>query len=244
MGADEGHALAARAVAKDSRWGSRRGSPAERRTLRDLRRHIPQQSERLTALADVLGLQPASLVAQVDRDAVSIYWGPDGHPAVQSEGGRLRRSLPDAGFSSLEWQPRETAVPALGVNAPGLRVLAVLESLSPRDRRSAALAIYLLPEVLQRFADARVATDWLAKRPASGTVRFLLADAGRGDWLHLSKAGEHCAIDTAERLPTSPASRLGVALRPDGILWRRTTGEFFYPVSHQDTASTASSVMR
>jgi hypothetical protein len=241
MGADEGRALAAR---QSVQAGRRRSSPAERRALRDLRRHIPQQAERLIALAEVLGLPPAILVAEVARDAQRIRWGPDGHPFVPTVGGQLRRSLPDAGFSSLEWQPRETAAPALGVNPPGLRVLVVRQSAAPRDPRSAAPATFLLPEVLQRFADARVAADWLARRPASGTVRFFLADAGRADWLCLSRVGERCAIDAAERVPTPPASEPGIELRPDGIGWRHAKGEFFYPVSHQCTASPASSVTR
>ncbi len=223
MGDDEGAAIDVALLEIPKR--------AARRALRDLRRHVPQQAERLTALAARIRVSPATLLAELPTPTFCV--APDGRPGFSGAPGYLRRSLPDAGIESVEWQARPGAAPSLGINAAGLRAVADTAARSPFDPRSHAPAAFLLPEVLQRFAHARVAADWLTKRPTSGRVRFYLRDGVRDHWICVSKSGASCRIDETAELPRERAeATAAVLLGADGIAWG---GRRYFP-SHQSTA--------
>ena len=226
MGDDEGAAIDVAALDLP-----KRASLQSRRALRDLRRHIPQQAERLTALAARVRVSPAKLLAELPMPRFCV--GADGRPGFSGGAGYLRHSLPDAGIASVEWQARRAAPPALGLNAAGLRAVAEATDSGPLDPESHAPAVFLLAEVLQRFADARVAADWLKRRPASGSVRFYLRDDVRECWVRVSKRGASCRIDEAEPLAREPTEAVAaVLLGRDGIV---SEGRSYFP-SHQSTA--------
>jgi hypothetical protein len=97
----------------------------------------------------------------------------------------VRKSRPEVGFRSVEVTLPWLASAVAGVNEEGVgAVLAPLGTASVEDgdlRGAPAAAVpgaeLLVQECLQRFADLQGCIDWCAKRPASGELALILADA-------------------------------------------------------------------
>jgi hypothetical protein len=100
----------------------------------------------------------------------------------------LRKSRPEVGFRSVEVTLPWLASAVAGINEEGVAaVLAPLGTTPVADeggpgRSATALpgAELLVQECRQRFADLGGCIDWCSKRPATGELALILADASGG----------------------------------------------------------------
>lgn len=117
----------------------------------------------------------------------------------------LRKSSPEVGFVSAEitlpWLPTSVA----GINAAGVAV-----AMAPRtasygggvnagavNPRNAPHAVLLVQECLQRFEDLDGCLDWCRKRPRSGNVSLIIADAA-GRLATVEVEGTECRVVDGE----------------------------------------------
>jgi hypothetical protein len=113
----------------------------------------------------------------------------------------LRRSRPEVGFASAEITLPWLATAIAGINAAGVAV-----AMAPRassygggvnagavNPRSAPHAVLLVQECLQRFEDLSGCLDWCRKRPRSGNVSLIIADAA-GHLARIEVEGIECKI--------------------------------------------------
>jgi hypothetical protein len=97
----------------------------------------------------------------------------------------VRKSRPEVGFASAEVTLPWLASAVAGINEAGVSV-----AIAPRyesnaegsdsgwsNPRHAPHALLLVQECLQRFEDVGACLDWCSKRPCSGDVSLVLADA-------------------------------------------------------------------
>lgn len=97
----------------------------------------------------------------------------------------LRKSLPEVGFASAEITLPWLATAVAGINQAGIAI-----AMAPRSEsygggvnagavnpRHAPHAVLLVQECLQRFEDLAGCLDWCRKRPRSGNVSLVIADA-------------------------------------------------------------------
>ncbi|MBW2272931.1 MAG: hypothetical protein JRG96_06645 [Deltaproteobacteria bacterium] len=100
----------------------------------------------------------------------------------------VRKSCPEVGFRSVEVTLPWLASAVAGVNEEGVAVVVAplgTASVEDGDLRGRAAgagpgAELLVQECLQRFADLEGCIDWCSKRPASGELALILADASGG----------------------------------------------------------------
>jgi len=113
----------------------------------------------------------------------------------------LRRSRPEVGFASAEITLPWLATAVAGINAAGVAV-----AMAPRaasygggvnagavNLRNAPHAVLLVQECLQRFEDISGCLDWCRKRPRSGNVSLIIADAA-GHLARIEVEGTLCRI--------------------------------------------------
>jgi len=169
----------------------------ERRILRDLRRHFPQQAEQLEGLARGAGvrlrrLSRATWTALADTgrgSAAALIWeGAAWLSRSLPEAVVLRRSEPDGRYRTLEITLPALTHPLLGVNEAGLAVSCHAGVLRPGP--CAAPAALLARDCLERFAGVDGALAWCRKRPGAPRAGLLLADA----------SGAAVGIEIAERV--------------------------------------------
>ncbi|MCH7866970.1 MAG: hypothetical protein IH881_04690 [Myxococcales bacterium] len=113
----------------------------------------------------------------------------------------LRRSRPEVGFASAEITLPWLATAVAGINESGVAV-----AIAPRSEsygggvtagavnaRNAPHAVLLVQECLQRFEDIEGCLDWCRKRPRSGNVSLMIADAA-GHLARIEVEGVDCTI--------------------------------------------------
>ncbi len=117
----------------------------------------------------------------------------------------LRRSRPEVGFVSAEITLPWLATAVAGINEAGVAVAIVPRSASHGggvnagavNARRAPHAVLLVQECLQRFGDLDGCLDWCRKRPRSGNVSLIIADAAA----HLAKVeveGTECRVSDVD----------------------------------------------
>lgn len=113
----------------------------------------------------------------------------------------LRRSRPEVGFDSAEVTLPWLATAVAGINSAGVAV-----AMAPRaesygggvtagavNPRNAPHAVLLVQECLQRFEDLAGCIDWCRKRPRSGNVSLIVADAA-GHLARIEIEGVECRV--------------------------------------------------
>lgn len=165
------------------------------RSRRDAARYFPHMSERLAGLARGAGVSRSALAVLLERElsgegsagaARALAVGPErtgsgpllARIAPPVPGSILRRSAPEHDWSSLE-VAMPWLVPALcGVNERGLAVAALAFAAEPGTAASsAAPALLLAQDCLQRCDSVQKAIEWCERRSAGGFAALLLADA-------------------------------------------------------------------
>jgi hypothetical protein len=167
---------------------------------REVLRHHPHMAERIDGLARGAQLPLSSLMQLlIPGKSSPACSGPPAseapaHAALLSGGSLsglarelpthpapgcqwiLRRSVPEVGFRSVEvtlpWQASCVA----GVNERGLAIAVVPEPEAQLAASSAAPAILLVQDCLQRFADLESALEWCAGRPVAPGVSIAVSD--------------------------------------------------------------------
>ncbi|MBW1882361.1 MAG: hypothetical protein JRG94_16990 [Deltaproteobacteria bacterium] len=113
----------------------------------------------------------------------------------------LRKSRPEVGFASAEITLPWLATAVAGINQAGVAVAMAPRSesyaagIAPGavDVRHAPHAVLLVQECLQRFEDLAGCLDWCSKRPRSGNVSLIIADA-EGRLARVEIEGFECRI--------------------------------------------------
>jgi Acyl-coenzyme A:6-aminopenicillanic acid acyl-transferase len=169
----------------------------ERRILRDVRRHFPQQAEQLEGLARGAGvrlrrLSRATFAALADSgrgsSAALVREGAAWLARSLPKAAVLRCSKPDGRYRTLEITLPALTHPLLGVNEAGLAV--ACHAVAIRPGRCAAPAALLARDCLERFARVDSALAWCRERPGAPHAALLLADA----------SGAAVGIEIAERV--------------------------------------------
>lgn len=117
----------------------------------------------------------------------------------------LRKSTPEVGFASAEITLPWLATAIAGVNAAGVAVAIAPRSASygggvnagAVNPRHAPHAVLLVQECLQRFEDLDGCLDWSRKRPRSGNVSLVIADAN-GRLAKVEIEGPECRVVESE----------------------------------------------
>jgi hypothetical protein len=157
------------------------------RTLRDVRRHFPQQSEQLEGIARGARLFDASVARAM---VATLRRSGGGLAVVQREGAPLvaallpnavvlRRSRPEGRFGAIEATLPELTTALLAVNDRGLAV-AVSPGPAAREGECAAPAALLLRDCIERFDAVGPALEWCRSRPAAPGGALVFADAAGG----------------------------------------------------------------
>ncbi len=194
-----------KAIRREAR-AARRGrgdSDRDERIARDVRRFFPHLSERIEGLARgsrarprdlarILGRELALEDGRARRASAGLAVGVAGErtgagpllgrsldlPRERTPRVRLRRSIPENDYRSLEVVVPWLVAPIAGVNEHGLAV--TVTSVPPNRRAIAeclAPATLLAQDCLQRFDRVDKAMEWCERRPAGGSASLLLADA-------------------------------------------------------------------
>jgi len=187
---------------------------------RETLRHYPHLGERLSGIARAAGV---SLDVLMELQVEAAYASAGGASAAaesslcaaarNSDGTLLlartlradlpwvlRRSRPEVGFASIEVTLPWSASAVAGVNEAGLSVSAVAlpaagaegDEATPLPL-SAPPAWLLVQECLQRFDTLVGASEWCAKRPASGAVALLLCDTA-GQLVRVEMTGKRRSV--------------------------------------------------
>lgn len=108
----------------------------------------------------------------------------------------LRKSRPEVGFASAEITLPWLATAVAGINEAGVAIAMAPRSTSYGggvSARHAPHAVLLVQECLQRFEDLAGCLDWCRKRPRSGNVSLIIADAG-AQLAQIEVEGPECRI--------------------------------------------------
>ena len=157
---------------------------------REIVRHYPHLSERFQGIAHGAGVSIESIAelfvrateGRVDAGLVdpcpgALRAGADPILCRPLPTGEwcVRRSRPEVGFPSVELTLPWLATSFAGVNEAGVGVVAAPCAAGRAGTDPSALL--LVQECLQRFHDLPGCIDWCSKRPASGRLALLIADA-------------------------------------------------------------------
>lgn len=204
LGLDQGRACrdALRAQCTDTSWRrleslrlSERGR--DRRVLRDVRRHFPQQAEQLEGLARGAGVSVRRLARASWNALASTSRGSSlalacGGASLLARSlppdARARRTRPEGRYRSVELTLPALTHPILGVNEAGLAV--ACHAGPARIAACAAPAALLARDCLERFSAVESALRWCLERPAAPRAALLLVDAG----------GAAAALEIADRV--------------------------------------------
>lgn len=189
-----------------------------------LKRHVPQQYERLCGIAGESGVSRARLFRRDALELESFVWGVSGNSLGFSPPSRgwLRRSRPDAGFESLEWLAEGRVTPTVGCNREGLSGLCCITAFPGEPTR--APTHWLLSEALLRFRFARPAAEWCARRSSVGQGCLVFVDATAEKAGVQVDGGVSTLVEVADRSGASASqivrtSPTGLALETgDGVL--------------------------